>query len=249
MNIEREAELFTRIVDRQGDYDPWSEAAHLRILSVFERLVNPRQGERCVEMGCGTGAFSRNLVQRGLQLVGIDICPLAVERARENIPEGRFFVQDIRESGLSGRSIDIAVFSGVLHHFPLREDRAAALREAFRLLKPGGRLFSYDPNSFSPAMWLYRSKSSPFSQLFSGTSQTEEEILIHPETMRDELSSAGFAPTEIRAVGGITLKNAVNPIGKAIRPFYNFYENLTLLPFLERDFGSLLLTAAVKPSA
>ena len=61
--------------------------------------ILPRSG-RVLEIGCGTGFYTRWLVERGLEVVAMDLSPKMVEHARRRCPEGtRLVVGDCQEPG------------------------------------------------------------------------------------------------------------------------------------------------------
>jgi SAM-dependent methyltransferase len=243
IEARREVEFFDRFVAEHGDYDVLSDGAYARIIEAFVREVRPRAGERCIDLGCGTGAFTRRLRSLGLALAGIDISPVSVERARILAPDIEYAVGDITETQLPDASRDIVLYSGVLHHFSTRAERLAVLREGHRLLAPGGRLFAYDPSAQSPSMWLYRDPRSP---LFSQKGKTENEVLLHRHELADELREAGFVEFTIRGLAGISFAFVESRMASVILPLYNAYEELLRRSPFEDRFGTFLITVAVK---
>ena len=149
--------------------------AYRRLCSRFVHRVNPKPEERCVDFGCGSGAFTRRFRPLGLELLGIDISPSLIELANAHSEGESYRVGDVMRTGLPDSSFDIVVYSGILHHFPTMEIRLGALKEGSRLLRPGGRVFGYDPNLCSPSMWLYRHPSFPF---YSSEGKTDNEVLF-----------------------------------------------------------------------
>ena len=137
-----EVEFFDRMVAEHGEYDVLSEGAYSRLLQAFRRRIEPRAGERAIDLGCGTGAFTRRLRPFGLALQGMDVSPKSVELANRAATTERYICGDITATNLPQASCDIVIYSGVLHHFATREARARVLAEGFRLLSPGGRLFA-----------------------------------------------------------------------------------------------------------
>lgn len=241
----REIEFFDRFVAEHGDYDVLSDRAYERLLEAFEQSVRPRQGERCIDLGCGTGAFVRRLGRFGLRRSGMDISPRAVEHARAATPDVHFLVGDIASSGLPDSSQDILCYSGVLHHVRSPHARVRLLREGHRVLSSGGRLFAYDPSVQSPSMWLYRDPRSPF---FSLRGKTENEVLLHRSELRAELKEAGFDNVQVRGLGGISFRFVKSRIAGLILPLYNLYEELLRRSPLEDRLGTFLITVATKAS-
>jgi ubiquinone/menaquinone biosynthesis C-methylase UbiE len=108
-------------------------------------LVSAHPGMRVVDLACGPGTLSRRLVQSvspGGDVVGIDLAPGMIELARTSIPDARFEVMDIERLEFADESFDAAVCG---HGFQFAPDLGAALREARRVLRAGGRLAASVP--------------------------------------------------------------------------------------------------------
>ncbi len=94
-------------------------------------------------MGCGTGYLTRILAPVAGptgQVTGVDASPAMVEHARRRAPANcRYLVGVGQTLDLPDMSFDIVVSSLAVHHMPAGE-RGAAVREMFRVLRPGGRL-------------------------------------------------------------------------------------------------------------
>lgn len=238
-DLGKEVEFFDHFEAQHGDYDVLGRIAYHRLLARFAKLVRPHRGERCVDLGCGTGAFTRRFETFGLDLVGLDISPRSIERAKRLGSGERYEVGDIMATGLPEASFDIAVFSGVLHHLPTKAERANALREALRLLRPGGRVFAFDPHVGSPSMWLYRDPRSP---LFSSVGKTKNEVLLGRSQMRRELTEAGFTGVTAEGIGGITYRFVESRTARLFLPLYNLYELVTMLPGIQSRFGTFVIS-------
>jgi ubiquinone/menaquinone biosynthesis C-methylase UbiE len=245
MDITREAEFFDRFEVEHGDYDVFGERAYRRILSEFAALVQPREGESCVDLGCGTGAFTRRLEGFGLRLIGMDISPRSIASAARQMPGHEYVVGDIRKTGFDDARFDVVVYSGVLHHCHTRATRVEILREGFRITKPGGRLFTFDPNMQSPSMWLYRDPRSPLS---SRKGKTENEVLIHRRELREDLEEAGFREVTIQGVAGICFRYLEDRVARALLPLYNVYEEILRRSPFEDRLGTFLIGFATKRS-
>ncbi|MCC7416281.1 MAG: methyltransferase domain-containing protein [Acidobacteria bacterium] len=241
MSTDREIAFFDRFEAEHGDYDVLAESAYVRILGELARRLRPAPGMTCIDLGCGTGAFTRRLGRFGLALTGVDISPRSIARAQQ-IGGATFLVGDVAASTAPAASFDVAVMSGVLHHLPARHARVAGLREARRLLKPGGRFFSYDPNGWSPSMFLYRDPRSP---LYSPAGKTENEVLLTRRQLAGELRDAGFSDVQVAGLSGIAYRYVEGPLARRMLPLYNHvYENLMRLPGLQRPLGTFLIATA-----
>jgi ubiquinone/menaquinone biosynthesis C-methylase UbiE len=241
-----EVEFFDRFAAEHGDYDVLGEGAYRRLRSLFCKLVAPRPGERCIDLGCGTGAFTSRLTGLGLSLWGMDISPASVARGQAKGDGVTYVLGDITRTQLDDGSFDIILYSGVLHHFSTEEQRRGVLREGFRLLAPGGRLFAYDPSVQSPSMWLYRDPRSP---LFSEKGKTENEVLLHRRDLDGELRGVGFSDVTIRGASGISFRYVEGRFAGLILPLYNAYEQLIRFSPFEDRLGTFLVSVARKPAA
>jgi SAM-dependent methyltransferase len=102
-------------------------------------------GERVVDCGSGAGAdalIAARLVGPSGRVIGIDMTPEMVARAQANAGEAGLANVEFREGLLEALPVndgwaDVVISNGVLNLVP---DKGAALREMFRVLRPGGRL-------------------------------------------------------------------------------------------------------------
>ncbi|MEV5744897.1 class I SAM-dependent methyltransferase [Microbispora rosea] len=106
-------------------------------------LARPRAGQRILDVGCGTGYLTRILapvVTPGGHVTGVDLSPPMIEYARRRAPGNCTYVVGEGQSlPFPDDSFDAVVSSLAVHHIP-RDARPRALREMFRVLRPGGRL-------------------------------------------------------------------------------------------------------------
>src|SRR6266545_4867691 len=132
-----------------GDAVVYEALSRLVLGSLFGRIaadvaaVAP-DGARVLEVGCGPGRLSILLARRyGLEVIGLDLDPAMVERARTNAArsakqDGRepaFLVGDVASLAFPDRSFDLVVSTLSMHHWA---DPTAGLSEIGRVLRPGG---------------------------------------------------------------------------------------------------------------
>jgi SAM-dependent methyltransferase len=100
-----------------------------------------------IDFGCGAGWTSLFLARAGYDVLGVDISEDAIALARAAGAaagsSAKFAVADY-EGFTAGAQFDYALFYDSLHH---AEDEQAAVEAAFRVLKPGGVLFAFEPGA------------------------------------------------------------------------------------------------------
>ncbi len=115
-------------------------------------------GRDILDVGCGEGTLSRRLAGRGARVVGLDPLPGALEQARRAGSSGPAirYLQGVAEAlPFAEDSFDAVIFFNSLHHVPIGA-MARALREAARVLRPGGLLYVQEPLARGPAFELLR---------------------------------------------------------------------------------------------
>jgi len=105
-------------------------------------LVDVGPGVRVLELGCGTGAMSARLLARGARVIGIDLSPEMLHRARRRAPRATLLHEDIT-TFRPARPVDRVLLSFVAHE--LDDDLlAGALATAREVLTPEGHLVVVD---------------------------------------------------------------------------------------------------------
>ena len=145
-------------------YDDWF-ATNLGRLSLemegqaIFSLAAIRAGETALDLGCGTGVFSLEAARRGARTVGVDISPAMLAAANSkaesfDLPVS-FLGADAESLPFPAGGLDLVLAITTLC-FTGRPD--AVLREAFRVLRPGGRIVIGELNRNSYWAWLRRMK-------------------------------------------------------------------------------------------
>lgn len=234
---KEEISFFNKLNDKA--YDVFTPKSYYKLREIFAGLINHRQDKRILDLGCGTGAFTKYLVEFNIPLIGIDLCSNLIATAQRKLGDAKFILGDAEYLPLPDESIDIIVFSGFLHHLP---DMKKAVKEAYRVLRKDGRCFAYDPNGKNPIMKLYRSVHSPF---YSHKGITSNERLLKSEELFDAFSKVGFK-VEVFAISGLFYRYIEDKKMSIFLPIYNTLERLLAITPFSRIYGSFLITLARK---
>jgi SAM-dependent methyltransferase len=152
---------------------------------------------RVLEIGCGEGA---NLVHLDAApgSVGVDFAVAKLAFARREQPHVAFVCADAGRLPLPDAAFDGVLIRDVLHHVP---DRGAVVREARRVLRPGGALGVIEPNRFSPLI-----------QAQALLVPAERGVRVSDEArLRDELTAAGFTDVAVDRAQPLPLARLFHP--------------------------------------
>lgn len=103
-------------------------------------LIGEVAGRRVLDAGCGPGLYAEQLIARGAEVVAFDHGSKMVQLAQARLGDGAVVrVHDLAHplDWLDDDSFDAALMALVIHHL---DDRVPALREIYRVLRPGGHL-------------------------------------------------------------------------------------------------------------
>jgi SAM-dependent methyltransferase len=179
----------------------------------------PKQSCTVLDIGGGTGVYAEWLGEIGHSAHLIDLTPSHIATARQRRKRiASAEVGDARRVGWPDASVDAVLLFGPLYHLTERDDRLCALREAHRVLRPGGWLFAaaicrfapllgslaegfFDDPAFAPV--LARDLVDGQHRNTTGDPRRFTTAYFHrPEELDAEVREAGFEVSECLAVEG-----------------------------------------------
>jgi SAM-dependent methyltransferase len=144
-------------LESAAQVDPEARAAEGDLyLRRIERVHALPEGARVLEVGIGTGWFLVHATRRGFRCDGAEVNPVNVRHAEalleENGVEATIHLGSIEELELPAGAYDAVVAMSVFEHV---RDYRRGLENIHRALRPGGVLYFYSTNKFSPISGEY----------------------------------------------------------------------------------------------
>jgi ubiquinone/menaquinone biosynthesis C-methylase UbiE len=168
---------------------------------VLMRAAAIKPGQQVLDVGCGTGYFARLLapiVGRTGQVVGVDASPEMIRYAdhqAEHVENCQFEVGTAESLSFPSERFDVVVSSLFMHHLPA-DLQSAALREMWRVLRPGGTLLIAEAHVPKGWGWQLLARLHGYDRMARAIADLERLI-----TNADfEQPSSGEAPPWLRYV-------------------------------------------------
>jgi len=152
-------------------------------------LLDPKPGEMILDAGCGTGVFTLEFLDRGSQVVGLDISQPMLNLARRNLASLPF--QAVRGDMLNLNFQD-GYFDKVVSITALEfiADAKRAIDELFRVTRPGGRVVVATLNSLSP--WAARRRTKTHGHILENAYYRSPEELLAYSTFKGTTATVVF---------------------------------------------------------
>jgi ubiquinone/menaquinone biosynthesis C-methylase UbiE len=160
-----------------------------RRVKMLSESITP--GMNVLELGCGTGNFTKELCNTKANIRAIDIALDLISIAKENIKNEHveFLIENAHTMSFPNELFDAVVGSSVLHHLEIDD----ALKDIFRVLKPGGKILFTEPNMMNPQIALQ--KNIPFLKRRLGDSP--DETAFFRWSLKRKLEKYGFKIVKI----------------------------------------------------
>ena len=200
-------------------------------------LASLKEGETVLDLGSGAGFdcfLAANAVGAAGHVIGVDMTPEMIEKARANARKGGYSNVDFRLGELehlpaADNSVDVIISNCVINLTP---DKAAVFREAFRVLKPGGRLAVSDMVLLHELPDVVKQSVAAYVGCLSGAIMKDAYIAT--------IRAAGFDDVRIVEESSFPLDYmASDPSAQAIR------DSINLTPDELRDLADSVVSIKV----
>ena len=157
-------------------------------------LASLKKGETVLDLGSGGGFdcfLAANRVSRSGKVIGVDMTPEMIDKARENAKKGNyrnveFRLGEIENLPAGDNSVDVVISNCVINLVP---DKKRVFMEAFRVLKPGGRLMISDIVLLKELPDFIKNSIEAYIGCVAGATMKDEYI--------EAIKAAGFQKVKI----------------------------------------------------
>lgn len=156
-----------------------------RRVKMLTEMITPEK--KVLELGCGTGDFTKEIVKTNAQITSIDISSHLLLIARKEVQAANvlFLEENAYQMSFGDNSFDFVVGSSVLHHLDIQK----AISEIYRVLSPGGMIAFTEPNMLNPQIAVQ--KNIPYVKKKLGDSP--DETAFFKWQLSRILQEAGFS--------------------------------------------------------
>ena len=205
-------------------------------------LASLREGETVLDLGSGAGFdcfLAANRVGETGKVIGVDMTPEMLEKARENAEKGNytnieFRLGEVENLPVADNAVDVVISNCVINLAP---DKKKVFAETFRVLRPGGRLMISDIVLLKELPDFIKKSIEAYIGCLSGAMMRDEYI--------GTIKAAGFQEISIIDETSFPIEGIANdPTAKAI------IENLEIPPEKIKEVANSVMSikvSGVKP--
>ncbi len=176
-------------------------------------VASLREGETVLDLGSGAGFdcfLAAKKVGKEGKVIGVDMTPDMIDRARENAKKGNytnveFRLGEIENIPAAGNSVEVVISNCVINLAP---DKSRVFKEAFRVLKPGGRLMISDIVLLKELPESIRDSIDAYIGCIAGAMMKDEYL--------NTIKNAGFRDLQVDETKFQIEYLSNDPIGKEI---------------------------------
>jgi arsenite methyltransferase len=200
-------------------------------------LASLKEGEMVLDLGSGAGFdcfLAADKVGKKGKVIGVDMTPEMVERARENARKGNyanveFRLGEIENLPVADNSVDVVISNCVINLSP---DKQQIFNEVFRVLRPGGRLMVSDIVLLKPLPDVIRNSLEAYVSCVAGASLRDEYL--------EAIKAAGFGDVSVVAEEIFPAEFILSdPTARLTM------ENKVITPEMAEDFANSIISTRV----
>ncbi len=200
-------------------------------------LASLKEGETILDLGSGAGFdcfLAANKVGKKGRVIGIDMTPEMIEKARENAKKGKyenveFRLGEIENLPAADNSVDAIISNCVINLAP---DKRRVFMEAFRVLKPGGRVMISDIVLLKELPDFIKNSIEAYIGCVSGAIMRDEYI--------EAIKAAGFQ--EVRIIDETSFPSESMDNDPTVRAII---ENFNISPEKVKEVASSVISIKV----
>ncbi len=189
----------------QWFYDAVSALAALsvggekRFHQLFLRDLEINLDTKILDLCCGAGQATRELVKHSQNVTGLDASPIAIQRAKQNVPQAKYVESFAEKMPFSDRQFDLVITNTAMHEMDAEQLRQI-IEEVNRVLTPAGQFIIIDfHRPTNPLFWL---PVATFLWLF----ETETAWQLLNTDLTQILSKSGFKVESCQLYAGGSLQ-------------------------------------------
>lgn len=194
-----------------------------------------KEGMTVLELGCGTGEYTKEFTEEKVQLISLDISPEMVKVARSKAGKGvQYVVSNAEQLPFKDVVFDAVVGNAILHHFP---GLSTALQEVKRTKTQQARIVFREPNLYNPSKFF--AFGIPILRLFRKDRWSPAEKVFSRSFIKKTLEETGYSVLDIEYAGlvGSRCPSKINDF------LYRIERWFSKIPILNALMGSMIIRA------